>query len=138
LTNLNISNNNLAQVLWETSKNSKHPGEFFNAAEKKFYKELPAGAKTGEAPGVVAVADVIKDMGALTSLNLSANELKAEGAKIAVEAIKVTNCAIAVVLAPFSCPSVHWLNCCCLLLSTIHRITGLWRTCMSGAMASLK
>jgi hypothetical protein len=25
---------------------------------------------------------------------------------------------IAVVLAPFSCPSDHWLICCCLLLST--------------------
>jgi hypothetical protein len=38
-------------------------------------------------------------MGALTSLNLSANNLCDHGAKIVVEAIKVTNCAIAVVLA---------------------------------------
>jgi hypothetical protein len=59
-----------------------------------------------------------KDNGALTSLNLSSNKLEAEGGKIVAEAIKVTNNAMAVVLAPFSCPSDHWLNCCCLLLST--------------------
>jgi Leucine-rich repeat (LRR) protein len=75
LTDLNISNNNIGQVLWETSKNSKHPGEFFNTVEKKFYKELPAGAKAGKEPGVgvVALADIIKDMGAMTRLDISGN-----------------------------------------------------------------
>jgi hypothetical protein len=69
--------------------------------------------------GIAAVAVAVKDMGALTSLNLSSNNLKAEGGKIVAEAIKVTTNAMAVVLAPFSCPSDdHWLNCCCLLLST--------------------
>jgi hypothetical protein len=60
----------------------------------------------------------ISDNGALTSLNLSLNNLKAEGGKIVAEAIKVASNAMAVVLASFSCPSDHWLNCCCLLLST--------------------
>jgi hypothetical protein len=68
--------------------------------------------------GPIAIADAIKDMRALTSLNLSSNKLKAKGAEIVAEAIEVTNCAIAVVLAPFSCSSGHCLNCCCLLLST--------------------
>jgi hypothetical protein len=40
--------------------------------------------------GAVAVAVAMKDMGALTSLNLSSNDLKAEGAKIVAEAIRVT------------------------------------------------
>jgi hypothetical protein len=40
----------------------------------------------------------------LTSLNLSLNSLKVEDAKNIAEAVKVTNCAIAVVLAP----SDHW------------------------------
>jgi hypothetical protein len=56
-------------------------------------------------PGdAVLIANDISNMGALTSLNLSANDLKAEGAKIVAEAIKVTiyNYAAAVVLAPFS------------------------------------
>jgi hypothetical protein len=76
------------------------------------------GKEHGEMSGIIALADAIPDMGALTSLNLALNKLNAEGAKIVAEAIKVTNCAIAVVLVPFSCPSDHWLNCCCLLLST--------------------
>jgi hypothetical protein len=68
------------------------------------------GEKHGEMSGIVALAEVIPDMGALTSLNLSSNSLKVEGTKIIAEAVKVTNCAIAVVLALFSCPSDHWLN----------------------------
>jgi hypothetical protein len=51
------------------------------------------------ATGCFHLAGVIKDMGALTSLNLSSNNLKAEGGKIVAEAIEVTNNAMAVVLA---------------------------------------
>jgi hypothetical protein len=47
-----------------------------------------------------------KAKGALTSLNLSSNNLKAEGGKIVAEAIKVTDNAMAVILAPLSCPSI--------------------------------
>jgi Ran GTPase-activating protein (RanGAP) involved in mRNA processing and transport len=54
--------------------------------------------------GVIALVCAIPGMGALTSLNLSSNFLQDEGAKIVAEAIKVTtNCAIAFVMAPFSC-----------------------------------
>ena len=67
--------------------------------------------------GLITLADAIKGMKALTSLNLSSNDLKAEGAKIVAEAIKVTNRAIAVVLVLFSSPPDHTFNCCCLLLS---------------------
>jgi hypothetical protein len=73
--------------------------------------------------GVTALADTIPNMRALTSLNLSANHLKAEGAKIVAEAIKVTKCAIAVVLAPSSCMPI-WPLAELLLFTTIHRITG--------------
>ena len=38
--------------------------------------------------GVVAIADAIPAMGALTSLNLASNYLQAEGAKLVAEAIK--------------------------------------------------
>jgi hypothetical protein len=72
----------------------------------------------GGAGDAVLIANDISDMGAVTSLNLSSNYLEAKGGKIVAEAIKVTNCAIAVILVPVSCPSDHWLNCCYLLLST--------------------
>jgi hypothetical protein len=76
-----------------------------------------ADANPGTPEGIIAIANAIPDMGALTSLNLSSNNLKAEGGKVVAEAIKVTNNAMAVVFVPFPCPSDHWLNCC-LLLST--------------------
>jgi hypothetical protein len=67
--------------------------------------------------GVIALADAVADMRAMTSLNLASNELMAQGAKIVAEAIKVTKCTPAIILAPFSCPSDFSINCCCLLLS---------------------
>jgi hypothetical protein len=67
--------------------------------------------------GVIALADAIPYMEAMTVLNLASNGLGAEGAKFVAEAIKVTMCAPAIILASFSCPSDFSVNCCCLLLS---------------------
>ena len=55
---------------------------------------------------VKAFAPGLSDNGAMTSLNLSNNELGAEGAEHIAAGIKVTKCAIAVVLAPFSRVSI--------------------------------
>jgi Ran GTPase-activating protein (RanGAP) involved in mRNA processing and transport len=52
--------------------------------------------------GIVAIADIIPGMGAMTSLNLASNELGTEGAEIVAEAIKVTKCTPAIILVPFS------------------------------------
>jgi hypothetical protein len=84
----------------------------------KSLSEIDLSSRYLDAKDAIVVAEYIKDIGALTLLNLSSNSLKAEGGKIVAEAIKVTNNAMAVVLVPFSCLSDHWLNCCCLLLST--------------------
>jgi hypothetical protein len=97
-----------------TEKNTKS----FMHPDGRHQKRLPEGEEMGKPVGLIAIANAIPDMRALTSLNLASNLLKAEGAEIVAKAIKVTNCAIAVILAPFSCPSGRWLNCCCLLLST--------------------
>jgi hypothetical protein len=43
--------------------------------------------------GIIALANAIPDMRAMTSLNLASNSLSAEGAKIVAAAIKVTKCA---------------------------------------------
>jgi hypothetical protein len=66
---------------------------------------------------VKAFTPGLSDNGALTSLDLSSNSLRAEGAKSVAEAIKVTMCTPAIILVPFSCPSGFSINCCCLLLS---------------------
>jgi hypothetical protein len=76
------------------------------------------GSDTGDGPGFAQELAVgIKDMGAMTSLNLSSNEIGSEGAMHVAEAIKVRNCVVAVVFEPNSCRSDHWFNCCCLLIS---------------------
>jgi hypothetical protein len=67
--------------------------------------------------GIEAVVNML-DKGALMSLNLSSNYLGAKGAKSVAEAIKVTSCALAIILVPFSCLSDLSFNCCCLPLST--------------------
>jgi hypothetical protein len=61
--------------------------------------------------------NIPSDNRALTSLNLASNYLYEDGAKHVAEAIKVTKCVVVVVLTPVSCPSDHWFNCCCLLIS---------------------
>jgi hypothetical protein len=66
--------------------------------------------------GPAAIANAIKDMGAMTSLNLASNYLGYRGAEIVVEAIKVTKCTPAISMA-FACSSVFSNNCCYLLLS---------------------
>jgi hypothetical protein len=108
LSSLNLSANSLAPDpgTWYEDK-----GKYYVASTSGFITKEEAFA------GVVALTNSIKDMGAMTSLNLASNELYAEGAKIIAEAIKVTKCAPEIILAPFSCPSDFSINCCCLLLS---------------------
>jgi hypothetical protein len=48
---------------------------------------------------VIALADAIHDMGAMTSLYLASNNLCTGGAKIVAEAIEVTKCTPAIILA---------------------------------------
>jgi hypothetical protein len=114
LAHLDASGNDLGQLVssdgWEANSNGTH----YRQHGGNWTTIVPAGLQP---LGIIAIANAIPDMGALTSLNLSSNDLKPEGAKIVADAIEVT-CAIAVVLVPFSCPSDHLVNCCCLLLST--------------------
>jgi hypothetical protein len=82
------------------------------------YRSTSEGPPPGSnSSGVIALANAIPDMGAMTSLNLVSNMLYAEGAKIVAEAIKVHECTPVIILVPFSCPSDFSINCCCLLLS---------------------
>jgi hypothetical protein len=77
----------------------------------------------GKPEGIIALANAIPNMGAMTSLNLAGNDLGAGGAKIVAEAIKVTKCTPAIILVPFSCPPDFSINCC-LLFAIVRRIMG--------------
>jgi hypothetical protein len=126
LTKLDVSNNNLGDLAYPDGwridpRSTEDPNEYYKYihSDGREQDEDPGEAiVAGIAEGAIVLAGAIKGMGALTSLNLSSNNLQAEGGKMVAEAIKVTNCAIAVVLAAFACPSDHWMACCCLLLST--------------------
>jgi hypothetical protein len=83
LTGLNISNNKLGG----TFENYNHDGSGYGD-----FTATPEGPK--------AIADAIRDNRAMTSLNLAANGLRVEGAKVVAEAIKVRQCVVAVVLVP--------------------------------------
>jgi hypothetical protein len=63
-------------VLKELDLSSQKVGGYGDALDAAFAKEFAVG---------------ISDNGALTSLNLSSNNLKAEGARIVAKAVKVTN-----------------------------------------------
>jgi hypothetical protein len=68
-----------------------------------------------------AISVGIRDNGALTSLNLSSNYIKLEGAEIVAAAVKVTNCVIAVVFGTIFMSI--WPLAELLLFTAIHRIT---------------
>jgi hypothetical protein len=68
---------------------------------------------------VIALADAIKNNGAMTSLNLASNSINPQGAKHIAGALKVSKYIPAVILVP-PCPSDHYLHCWCLLLSAGH------------------
>jgi hypothetical protein len=121
LTVLDVSNNQigfLAHAEWsDTGQGGSYTtGRRYQHVDGRKQDDKPEGVEF-KPLGVIILADAIKDMGAMTSLNLASNELGAEGAKIVAEAIKVTKCTPAIILVPFSCPSDFSINCCCLLLS---------------------
>jgi hypothetical protein len=80
--------------------------------------ELDMSGKEMRVWDAIMLAPEIADNGAMTSLNLSDNKLGPEAAKHLAEGIKVIKFVLAVILVPFLCLSGHWLNWCCLLLST--------------------
>jgi hypothetical protein len=90
MTSLNISNTNIGELVppegW-SNQYSDRSGQWSHTDGRK-QPGWPAGSKP---LGVIALAEAIKNMGAMTSLNLVSNGLGAEGAKIVAKAIKVTN-----------------------------------------------
>jgi hypothetical protein len=95
LTHLDVSGNSLGQLVlpdgWEANRNgvhySQHGGDWTTT--------VPAGSQP---LGIIAIANAIPDMGAMTSLNLSENLLGPEGSKHIAEGIKVSKCVGLVVL----------------------------------------
>jgi hypothetical protein len=100
LTSLNLSGNKLGTFVSPGGWSSE-PGDAwkYRHADGRKTNTKPEGEKF-KSEGIIAIADAIPDMGAMTSLNFSYNELGAEGAVHVAEAIKVKNRVVEVVLEP--------------------------------------
>jgi Ran GTPase-activating protein (RanGAP) involved in mRNA processing and transport len=93
MASLNLSSNNLVINKWRAKDNdNRSPWVHLDGRTQRGKRPIDL-----DVSGIVAIANAIKDMGALTSLDLSSNNLKDEGGKIVAEAIKVTDNAMAVV-----------------------------------------
>jgi hypothetical protein len=69
-------------------------------------KDLNLGMCSIDSDAVQGISTGLAGNGALVSLDLSENHLEADGAKVVAKAIKVTSCAIAIILAPCLCISI--------------------------------
>jgi hypothetical protein len=99
ILSVNLLKNNISVAQAENlvSILKEHPTLKSLCGNKGDETELDMSGKMSGAKDAIMLAAEIVDNGALTSLNLSWNSLFAEGAKIVAKAIKVTNCAIAVI-----------------------------------------
>jgi hypothetical protein len=81
LSVLNLAENNLGQLVlpegWTEDCASDEDEEVYKHADGREQKDNP-----GKPEGIIAIANAILDMSAMTSLNLASNELGVEGAKI--------------------------------------------------------
>jgi hypothetical protein len=82
MTSLNLSNNDIGQLVrpegWMTQKKNGKT-LYYKAGAANGQWEAPVGSK---AEGIIAIANAIPDMRAMTSLNLASNRLGVSGANI--------------------------------------------------------
>ena len=117
MTSLDISSNSIGLIdIFPDGWRSKHNNgraPFVHTDGRK-QNAVPNGAKSS---GVVAIANAIPDMGAMTSLNLASNRICLYGNMDGIKAIFSAVQVLAIILVPFSSLSDLSFNCWCLLLS---------------------
>ena len=90
MAKLNISENNIGELVlpegWTKGSDGYPDYGKYKHTDGRKQEKAPAGSSPD---GAIALADAIKNNGALTSLDISLNNLGAEGAKHVAEAIKV-------------------------------------------------
>jgi hypothetical protein len=125
LVSLNFSDNNLGQLVLPKGWAKEERNTEYQRRKGLFSFEMPPlgyqhsdgrhqQVYPGKPDGVICIADAIKDMRAMTSLNLAGNKLGAAGIRIVTHALKVTT----IIFHEPDHLNSDWLNCCRLLLST--------------------
>jgi hypothetical protein len=77
LTSLNLAANNLGQLVLPEGWSGPMPYDdekYYKDRDGKYHEQAPAGSKP---EGIIALANVIPDMGALTKLDISSNYIGA-------------------------------------------------------------
>jgi hypothetical protein len=79
LMSLNLAGNDLGQLVLPEGWSGPDCNDEYEDPDGEYHQQAPAGSKP---EGIIVLANAIKDMGAMTSLNLASNDLRIEGAKI--------------------------------------------------------
>jgi Leucine-rich repeat (LRR) protein len=75
LTSLDVSSNNIGSIVGWTYHSDNNQQYTHMHSDGRHQELLPEGEELGKPEGIIALADVIPDMGALSSLNLASNGL---------------------------------------------------------------
>jgi hypothetical protein len=85
LTSLNLAANNLGQIVLPEGWSGPDNDCEYKDPDGECHYQVPAGSKP---EGIIALANAIRDMGALTKFDISTNSLYAAGAKALAEGLK--------------------------------------------------
>jgi hypothetical protein len=86
---LNLADNNLGAIVGWTHHPNKNDNYKYEHTDGRHQKQLPEGEEMGKPEGVIAVANAIKDMRALSVLSLKSNALlNIESGKALAHALK--------------------------------------------------
>jgi hypothetical protein len=77
LSSLNLASNDLGSIVGWKYKKCRDPDYWYRHSDGRHQKEKPA-EEMGKPEGIIAIANVIPDMGALTKLDISNNSIGAE------------------------------------------------------------
>jgi hypothetical protein len=118
ILHLDISNNSIVTI----SGWMKPPRQGLQVGDVVDEKTITSIYEDGDVElsdfrGIIALANAIRDNGAMTSLNLANNSIGHRGNMDGIQAISSAVKVLAVILVPFLCPSEISINCWCLLLS---------------------
>jgi hypothetical protein len=116
MTVLNLASNRLGELVlpegWTKTGGGFSAPYVFKHADGREQKEDPSKPE-----GIIAIANAIPDMGAMTSLNLASNYICLYGNMDGIKAISSAVKVLAIILIPLLSLSDLSFNCWCLLLS---------------------
>jgi hypothetical protein len=89
LSLLNLASNDIGAIVgWTHHLGYEYDGYEFMHSDGRHQKQLPGGEEIGKPEGLIAVANAIPDMGALSSVNVLSNVIPVEQAQELVKIMR--------------------------------------------------